>query len=169
MKCEGVNLFHRPHLTQYNHKLASKCTKLEWWLRVCVKRLWKMSQIYVIWRFPGPWEIGHLVVNALHSAQQFKCAKIWNSKIFYHNRTCYLENHCTNTRLVCTHLNAFFMLNPNMVMTIWILKFFWQKVENLIPVVCLWYLLRIEMVTYVNTADPAVVMIQSYWHDAKQI
>ena len=25
----------------------------------------------------------------------------------------YLKNHWTNTRLVCTHLNAFFMLNPN--------------------------------------------------------
>ena len=25
----------------------------------------------------------------------------------------YFKNHWTNTRLVCTHLNAFFMLNPN--------------------------------------------------------
>ena len=28
----------------------------------------------------------------------------------------YLKKHCTNTRLVCTHLNVFFMLKPNMVM-----------------------------------------------------
>ena len=35
---------------------------------------------------------------------------------------CYFKNHCNNTRLVCTHLNAFFMLNPNMAMKIQFLK-----------------------------------------------
>ena len=36
---------------------------------------------------------------------------------FSQNTTGYLKNHWTNTRLVCTHLNAFLMLNSNMVMT----------------------------------------------------
>ena len=27
----------------------------------------------------------------------------------------YLKNHWTNTRLVCTHLNTFFILNPHLV------------------------------------------------------
>ena len=35
-----------------------------------------------------------------------------------HNSGDYLKNHWTNTRLVCTHFNAFFMLNPNMVIKI---------------------------------------------------
>ena len=34
-----------------------------------------------------------------------------------------LKNHWTNTRPVCTYLNAFFMLNPNRIMKIWILIF----------------------------------------------
>ena len=33
-----------------------------------------------------------------------------------------VKNTWTNTRLVCTHLNAFLMLKPNMVMKIWIEK-----------------------------------------------
>ena len=35
---------------------------------------------------------------------------------------CYIKNHWTNTRLVCTQINAIFMWNPNMVMKIGILK-----------------------------------------------
>ena len=33
-------------------------------------------------------------------------------------------HHWTNTGLVCTHLNTFVLLNPNMIMTIWISKFY---------------------------------------------
>ena len=32
--------------------------------------------------------------------------------------------NCTNTRLVCTHFNVFFLPNPNMVIKIWISFFF---------------------------------------------
>ena len=49
----------------------------------------------------------------------------------------YLKNHCTSTRLVCTHLNTLSMLNPNMVKKIWILKIF-EKVGKIWPlVVCI--------------------------------
>ena len=42
------------------------------------------------------------------------------------NHRGYLRKQLTNTRLVCTHLNTFFMLNPNVAMTIW--KYiFWKK------------------------------------------
>ena len=56
-------------------------------------------------------------------------------KLFSPNSRGYLKNHCTNTRLVCTHQNAFFMLNLNMVMKIWISKIF-EKVDKFPPVVC---------------------------------
>ena len=39
----------------------------------------------------------------------------------------YLKNLWTNTRLVCTHLNAFSMLNSNMSMIIWIWTIFGQS------------------------------------------
>ena len=55
-----------------------------------------------------------------------KAHKRWKLAKFSQN----LKNHWTNTRLVCTHLNAFFMLNPNMAMTIWILKFFDKFGQN---------------------------------------
>ena len=42
--------------------------------------------------------------------------KSLNLRILSQTHQGYLKNHCTNTRLVCTHLNALFMLNPNMVM-----------------------------------------------------
>ena len=35
----------------------------------------------------------------------------------------YLKNHCTNTRLVWTHSNAYFKLNLNMEMKVWISKY----------------------------------------------
>ena len=47
----------------------------------------------------------------------------------------YLKNHCTNTRLVCTHLNAFCMLNSNMALKIRITNFF-EKNEKFRPIVC---------------------------------
>ena len=40
----------------------------------------------------------------------------------------YLKNHCTNTRLVCTYLNAvFFMLNPTMAMKNLDFNFCWKS------------------------------------------
>ena len=44
----------------------------------------------------------------------------WLLKIVSQSSWCYLKNHCINTRLVCTHLNAFYMLNPNITMKVWI-------------------------------------------------
>ena len=49
-----------------------------------------------------------------------------------------LQNHWTNTRLVCTHLNAFFKLIPKMAMKIWMIKIKWilticeKNLENLV-------------------------------------
>ena len=44
----------------------------------------------------------------------------------------YLKNPWTDTRLVCPHLNAFFMLNPNMALKIWSLTFLNKKYVNLV-------------------------------------
>ena len=56
--------------------------------------------------------------------------KVENLPFFSQNHTSgYLKNHWTNTRLVCTHLNPFFMLNPNMTIKIWILKFFEKSLK----------------------------------------
>ena len=47
----------------------------------------------------------------------------------------YLKNHWTNTRLVCTHFNAFFLLNPNMIIKFEFDIFkFWK---HFYPVVCI--------------------------------
>ena len=61
--------------------------------------------------------------------------KSWNLKLFSHNCRGYFKNHWTKYRLVCTQMNAFFMLNPNMAMKIWISKIF-EKVGKFWPVVC---------------------------------
>ena len=61
------------------------------------------------------------------SAEQLSCWWQLKAKIsffFLKNIRGYLENLWTNTRLVCTHLNAFFILNPNIVMKIWFFFFF---------------------------------------------
>ena len=41
-----------------------------------------------------------------------------------------LRKYWTNTRLLCTHVNAIFIQNPNMAMEIWILKFFLNKFKR---------------------------------------
>ena len=49
-------------------------------------------------------------------------------KIASQNPRGYLKSHWTNTRLVCTHMNAFYMLyNPNMEMKFWTLTKFEKK------------------------------------------
>ena len=50
---------------------------------------------------------------------------------FPKNSLCNLLNHWINTRLVCTHFNAFFMENPNVTITIWIFKNCWKKIKFL--------------------------------------
>ena len=53
--------------------------------------------------------------------------------IFYQNHWSNIKNYWTNIRLVCTHLNAFFNLNPNMAIKIWILNFVrksWKHFEK---------------------------------------
>ena len=51
------------------------------------------------------------------------------------------KNHKPTFRLVCTHLNAFFILNPNMHMKHYNFDLFWKKLENL-SVVCSWSVCR---------------------------
>ena len=52
----------------------------------------------------------------------FRTGKCWNLKIFSENSKCYHKNHWTNPRFLCTHLNAYFMLNPSITTKILILK-----------------------------------------------
>ena len=59
------------------------------------------------------------------------CKEKFEFKTIFSNWRNYLKNHCTSTRLVCTHFSAFFMLNPNMAMLIWISNFSWKSWEIL--------------------------------------
>ena len=85
------------------------------------------------------WNLRSLFVTQVLSCSVSRCACIqyltwWLTVSIYKssnsirfNQNC-LKNHWTNTRLVCTHLNAFFMLNPNMVIIISrICKRFWKS------------------------------------------
>ena len=63
-----------------------------------------------------------------------------------------LKNHCTNTRLVCTHLNAFFMLNPNMAIRNWISTFFYKSSKNL-------------TLSVVDTCEKRVITAILLWFD----
>ena len=56
--------------------------------------------------------------NSLHTTCSFCKKKKLKFDFFFQNLRYYLKNHCTNTRLVCICLNAFFMLNPNMAIKI---------------------------------------------------
>ena len=66
------------------------------------------------------------VINILHAGYSRKSCnlKLTSSRD-------YRKNHCTNTRLVCTHLKAFCILNPNMAMKSWIFNFFFSKYKIL--------------------------------------
>ena len=48
----------------------------------------------------------------------------------------YLKNHCTNTRLVCTHLNAVFYAESNYGNEKFGFQFFFEKVVKFLPVIC---------------------------------
>ena len=63
--------------------------------------------------------------NVLRAGYNPIAQHLKNNHIF--SKTNFFKNYWTNTRLVCTHSNAFFTLNPNMAMTIWISKFFEKK------------------------------------------
>ena len=77
-----------------------------------------------------------LVAYCIHIGQHFSNEVVllkfptWNLIIFSKNSKGYLNNQWANTRLVCTHLNAIFMLITNTVTKIWISKFFGKKFEN---------------------------------------
>ena len=59
---------------------------------------------------------------------------IWNH--FLKIQGDYLKNHWTNTRLVCTHLDAFSMLNPSIAMKHLVLTNFEKKNVKFWPVIC---------------------------------
>ena len=67
-----------------------------------------------------------LPIDSISAELKFKCRKTCILRKFSQNPLGYHKNPCTNTRLVCTHLNPFFLLNPNMVMKSWILNIFKQ-------------------------------------------
>ena len=50
--------------------------------------------------------------------------------IFPQNLKGCLMSHWIDTRLVCTHLNTIFMLNPNIILKIWISKKVCKKLEK---------------------------------------
>ena len=64
--------------------------------------------------------------------------EILNYFYLFQNSRGYIKKHCINTRLVCAHYNAFFMLNPMTTVKIRISKFF-DNVGKFRPVVCTWH------------------------------
>ena len=65
-----------------------------------------------VWQGPV---FGYFVIPSVFHAGYNFCAekvKIWKENFKG-------LSQCTNTRLLCTHFNAFFMLNSNMTMKIW--------------------------------------------------
>ena len=67
--------------------------------------------------------------------------EVWQNFVKFYGL--YFKNHCTNTRLVCTHLNALFMLNLNMAM-----KFeYWKLLKKrgkIQLVICTWHHSHVE-------------------------
>ena len=60
---------------------------------------------------------------------RFMLEKVNLLKHFSQNSRGHVKNHFTNARLICTPLNSFFVLNTNMAMKIWMLKFFWRSLK----------------------------------------
>ena len=76
------------------------------------------------------WKKSIWAPSLFHTLATIIVYKTWkNCNIFLELKD-YLKNHWTNTRLVCTHFNAFFMSNSNMTMKIWISIFF-EKVAKI--------------------------------------
>ena len=71
---------------------------------------------------------------------------------FFQISRCYLKNHCTNTRLVCTHLNAF----SQWIQIWWWKSEFWKffkKFHQFRLVVCTWHRVeRVNKSTYSHDA-----------------
>ena len=70
-------------------------------------------------------------LGVVHTYAAIIMCTILSSYIFSQKSNSYLWNRWTNTRLVCTHSTAFFILNLNMVIKIWISKIFEQKLTKL--------------------------------------
>ena len=68
--------------------------------------------------------VSFTLLNALHAHAGDKISVQMLKILFVSKIQDYLKNHWTNTRPVCTHLNAFFIQNPNMAMEIWISHIF---------------------------------------------
>ena len=68
-----------------------------------------------------------MCINALPTKYTAQVHNSWVVNIFSHSDKLIEEPLITNTRLVCTNLNVFFMLNVNMVMKIQILENYFLK------------------------------------------
>ena len=72
-------------------------------------------------------ERARMTLNALHLGWYLRVEKFSNLTISLQDHKSYLKNSWTNTGLVCTSLNVFFILNPNMATKIWIFGKFYRK------------------------------------------
>ena len=75
------------------------------------------------------------VTFKLYTLASDKCIEKLKFKTISRNLRGYLKNHWTKYRLVCTQINAFFMLNPNIAMKIWISIKSWKNLKFW-PVFC---------------------------------
>ena len=96
---------------------------LTWTCFLCWIQIWLWQ--FEFWNFSGEitkfW-LGKVLM--IYTLARTTHTKSWNLKLVSRNSKGYLKNHCTNTRLVCTHLNAFFMLNPKKAMNF---ENFWKS------------------------------------------
>ena len=84
-----------------------------------------------------------------HSHQSFIMLLRWSysisKKVFFpQNPQRCLKNHWTNTKHICTHLKAFFMLNPKLALTVKILKICEKSFKKNYAVVCIKLAPRLE-------------------------
>ena len=66
-------------------------------------------------------------LHGYHNALRWLLRRRWQFYTFHTNLRGSLKNHCTNTRLVCTHLNVFFTLNSYMAMKFEFRKYLKKK------------------------------------------
>ncbi len=84
---------------------------------------------------------------------------VFKEHLNYENIVDCVKNHRTNRWLVCTHFDAFFMVIPNMDITI-------NKFWNFWIVTLLMFLLKIDHFTIVNTRMENIMFIL-YWNRLK--
>ena len=148
----------------------------------CSSKVWKsfVAKLLLLFQLFGVNLTSTLICDAKcslpliigHSIWWFfllKISKLLSLTILSQNWLGYLKNHWTNTRLVCTLLNAFFMLNPSTAMTVWIytVYYYCYYYFNLKIVIDI-YLERVNITKYSNWVYVQLLLYQKKKKKQKQ-